>query len=256
MRQTLQNLHNLFFVATKARRVNMSEVKMIETFTTDGRFHQAPSLGDSAYNKLKERLIRGAYKPGDKLTVRSVAEALGVSSTPARDAINRLVADNAVVYAGPKTVIVPVLTEADLREITLIRIALEGLAAQLSIEHCQPGTIEALQEIQSKINISLDSGDYQRALWHNKEFHFHVYRLARLPHLISMIEAQWLRVGPSFYGLYPEFAEAKYGVRNHEMAMQALADRDGDALRAAFENDIRDGYRRLRLALHERVAGS
>ena len=147
---------------------------MIETITTEGRYRQAPSLGDTAYTELKERLSRGVYKPGDKLTVRSVAEALGVSSTPARDAINRLVADSAVVYAGPKTVIVPVLTEADLREITLIRIALEGLAAQLSVEHCQPGTIEALQEIQSRINAALDSGGYQQALWHNKEFHFHV----------------------------------------------------------------------------------
>jgi DNA-binding GntR family transcriptional regulator len=77
--------------------------------------------------------------------------------------------------------------------------------------------------------------------------------LSRMPHLVSMIEAQWLRVGPSFYGLYPEFAEAKHGVRNHEMVIEALVDRDGGGLRAAFENDIRDGYRRLRQALRERA---
>lgn len=221
--------------------------------TTDGRNRQAPSLGDAAYGELKERLSRGVYKPGDKLTVRSIAEALGVSSTPARDAINRLAADNAVIYAGPKTVIVPVLTEADLREITLIRIALEGLAAQLSIENCRTEDIEKLREMQTHINAALESGAYAQALWHNKEFHFLVYRLSHLPHLVSMIEAQWLRVGPSFYGLYPEFAQAKHGVRNHEMAIEALVDRDAGGLRAAFENDIRDGYRRLRHALRERA---
>lgn len=226
---------------------------MIETLIMDGRHRQAPSLGDTAYSELKERLSRGAYKPGDKLTVRSVAEALGVSSTPARDAINRLVADNAVIYAGPKTVIVPVLREVDLREITLIRIALEGLAAQLSVEHCQPENIDKLREIQGHINAALEARAYDQALWHNKEFHFLVYRLSRLPHLVAMIEAQWLRVGPSFYGLYPEFAEVKYGVRNHEMVIEALIDRDGGGLQAAFENDIRDGYRRLRHALRERA---
>jgi DNA-binding GntR family transcriptional regulator len=220
----------------------------------DGRNRQGPSLGDTAYSELKERLSRGVYRPGDKLTVRSVAEALGVSSTPARDAINRLAADNAVIYAGPKTVIVPVLREDDLREITFIRIALEGLAAQLSVQNCRSEDIEKLREIQISINASLESGAYEQALWHNKEFHFVVYRLSRMPHLVSMIEAQWLRVGPSFYGLYPEFAEARYGVRNHEMAIEALVDRDGGGLRAAFENDIRDGYRRLRHALHERAA--
>jgi len=72
--------------------------------------------------------------------------------------------------------------------------------------------------------------------------------MADLPYLVSMIEGLWLRIGPSLYNLYPEFAEEKYGVRNHEMAMEALAERDGAALRAAFESDIRDGYRSLRRA--------
>ncbi|MEK1931863.1 MAG: GntR family transcriptional regulator [Pararhizobium sp.] len=212
------------------------------------------NLGDAAYAELKDRLSRGAYKPGDKLTVRSVAEVLDVSSTPARDAINRLATENALVYAGPKTVIVPILTEADLREITLIRIALEGLAAELAVDRAKPEHIEKLGEIQLRINSALENRDYERALWHNKEFHFLVYRLSGLPHLVTLIEAQWLRVGPSFYGLYPEFAEAKHGVRNHEMVIEALTDRDGGGLRAAFENDIRDGYRRLRLAVRERAA--
>lgn len=226
---------------------------MIKISAGDRQHRQAANLGDAAYNELKERLSRGMYKPGDKLTVRAIAEATGVSSTPARDAINRLAVDHAVVYAGPKTVILPVLTEDDLREITLIRIALEGLAAQLSVENCQPEDIVRLREIQLEINGALDAGSYGQALWHNKEFHFLVYRLSGLPHLVSMIEAQWLRVGPSFYGLYPEFAQAKHGVRNHEMAIEALVDRDAGGLRAAVENDIRDGYRRLRQALVERA---
>lgn len=222
---------------------------MIDIQTTNLRRGQAPSLGDAAYVELKERLLRGYYKPGEKLTVRSVAEALGVSSTPARDAINHLVASNALVYAGPKTVILPVLNELELREITLIRIALEGLAAQTAIEHVTEEHIDLLIEIQRNISAALDRGDYGAALWHNKEFHFLVYGLSGLTHLVSIIEAQWLRVAPSFYGLYPEFAEAKHGVRNHQMVIEALGEHDGSALRAAFENDIRDGYRKLRHAI-------
>lgn len=227
---------------------------MTELFALEGSGRQGPNLGDAAYAELKDRLSRGAYRPGDKLTVRSIAEALGVSSTPARDAINRLTADNALVYAGPKTVIVPVLTEADLKEVTLIRLALEGLAASLAVERCRDEHIHKLEEIQKLINNALAEKAYEKALWHNKEFHFAVYRLAGLPQLVAMIEALWLRVGPSFYGLYPEFAEARHGVRNHEMAIEALIERDGGTLRAAFESDIRDGYRRLRQAIRERAA--
>lgn len=216
----------------------------------EGEKH-VPNLGDTAYNEMKERLIRGVYRPGYKMTVRAVAEDLDVSSTPARDALNRLISDRALVYSGPKTVIVPILTKNDLKEITLIRIALEGLAAELAAPFSTAALTSNLMEIQILINSALDAGDYSAALWHNKEFHFLVYRLGGMPHLVSMIEGLWLRIGPSLYNLYPEFAEEKSGVRNHEMAIEALNDRDGAALRAAFENDIRDGYRRLRRAVGE-----
>ncbi|MCY1372158.1 hypothetical protein D9M69_593440 [compost metagenome] len=56
------------------------------------------------------------------------------------------------------------------------------------------------------------------------------------------------------HNLYPEFAEERYGVHNHEVAMEALGERDAASLRAAMENDIRDGYRRLKRANRERKA--
>src|SRR5262245_11516365 len=87
------------------------------------------SLGELAYESLKETIIGGQFGPGTKLTVRSVAQALKVSTTPARDAINRLIGEGALVNLGPKTVVVPVLTMAVLDEVTKIRLALEGLAA-------------------------------------------------------------------------------------------------------------------------------
>lgn len=224
-------------------------VGKVQDTTNEG---QAPGLGDVAYREMKERLIRGEYKPGKKLTVRAVAEDLGFSSTPARDAINRLAGEGALVYSGPKTVIVPVLNEDSLREITLIRLALEGLAAQLAANSSTVEDIERLKDIQNYINGALDQRDYETALRYNKDFHFHVYGMAGLPRLLSMIEGAWLRVGPSLYDLYPEFAEEKYGVRNHQLAIEALEEKDGASLRAAFESDIRDGYRRLRQAARVR----
>ncbi|WP_245292898.1 GntR family transcriptional regulator [Pararhizobium arenae] len=217
-----------------------------------GKIAVNPRLGEAAYEALRDRISRGVYRPGDKLTVRSVAETLGVSSTPARDAINRLTSENALVYAGPKTVIVPILSEADLKEVTVIRIALEGLAAEEATKHCGPLDVERLKALQIQINLGLERRDYASVLWHNKEFHFHVYAQSRLPRLVNLIDAQWLRVGPSFYGLYPEFAEERYGVRSHEMAMDAIEEGDSRALRAAFEADIRMGYLRLRSAVRAR----
>lgn len=206
------------------------------------------NLGEFAYREIKERLLRGAYPPGKKMTVRAMAQELGVSSTPAREALNRLTTEGALVYAGPKTIIVPVLDFDALREVTLTRLALEGLASEQAAQHGKPEDAERLRGLQEEINLALDEGRFQDALWYNKEFHFLIYALSRMPLLVSIIESLWLRIGPSLHDLYPEFAQTRDGVRNHEIAMEALTERDGSSLRAAMESDIRDGFRSLRKA--------
>ncbi|MEY9558916.1 DNA-binding GntR family transcriptional regulator [Sinorhizobium fredii] len=251
--KALQNLHTSFLLHQKFVVSTDRESEMPDIPKKAPQVERAMErLGDAAYRQMKERIIRGVYRPGHKLTVRAVAQDLDVSTTPARDAINRLTSEGALVYTGPKTVVVPVLDATALREITLTRLALEGLASEQAAQHGTPVDVEELKSLQRLINSALDEKRYAEALWHNKEFHFAIYRLSGLPHLVSIIESLWLRIGPSLHNLYPEFAEEKYGVRNHEIAMEALEERDAASLRAAMENDIRDGYRRLKRANQEK----
>jgi DNA-binding GntR family transcriptional regulator len=203
------------------------------------------SLGERAYEAMKDRLIRGVFKPDTKLTVRSVALALGVSTTPARDAINRLIGEGALFNAGPKTVVVPKLTPASLDEATTIRLALEGVAGEKATPLISAAQIDALERIQDRINQGLDESRYTDVLHANKDFHFGIYRAAGMPRLLAVIESMWLRVGPAFHDLYPEFAQSRQGVSNHLAALSGLRERDPAAVRAAIENDIRGGYRRL-----------
>ncbi|MCT7378260.1 GntR family transcriptional regulator [Chelativorans salis] len=203
------------------------------------------SLGERAYASLKDSLIRGALRPGTKLTMRSVAQALHVSTTPARDAITRLIGEGALVNLGPKTVIVPQLTLAALDEITAIRLALEGLAAQKAAANVTPADIVELERLQERINQGLDESRYTEVLDANKDFHFLIYRRSGMVRLVIMIETLWLQIGPSFNDLYPEFAQSRTGVSNHMWALHGLQDGDAAAVRAAIENDIRSGYRHL-----------
>lgn len=203
------------------------------------------SLGESAYMSLKDSLIRGALRPGTKLTLRSVAQVLEVSTTPARDAITRLIGEGGLVNTGPKTVIVPHLTLLDLDEITAIRLALEGLAAEQAASRVTKEEIDELERLQERINRGLDEARYADVLDANKDFHFLIYRRSGMRQLVSMIESLWLRMGPAFNDLYPEFALSRTGVSNHLWALRGLYDRDAAAVRAAIENDIRSGYRRL-----------
>lgn len=203
------------------------------------------SLGELAYESLKETIIRGQFPPGTKLTVRSVADALQVSTTPARDAINRLIGDGALINLGPKTVVIPELNMTALDEVTKIRLSLEGLAAQEATAHVRDEDIAFLETTQEQLNTALAQERYGEVLRLNKAFHFRIYALSGMPRLVALIEAQWLRIGPYLNDLYPEFAITRQGVSNHQWAMRGLRDRDPATVRAAIENDLRDGYRRL-----------
>ncbi|MCG8360018.1 MAG: GntR family transcriptional regulator [Kiloniellales bacterium] len=203
------------------------------------------SLGERAYERLRDSIVGGQFQPGSKLTVRSVAEALGVSTTPARDAINRLIADGALINRGPKTVVVPELTMDGLDEVTKIRLNLEGLAAFEAVSQVRERDIEFLNATQDDLNAAMDDGRYSDVLKLNKAFHFRIYDLSAMPRLVAMIESLWMRIGPTLNKLYPEYAVARRGAANHQWAIRGLQDRDGQTVKAAIENDLRDGYRRL-----------
>jgi DNA-binding GntR family transcriptional regulator len=227
----------------------MSEITLAGVMTPITR---QSNLGELAYARLKDIIIRGAYPADQKLTVRSVASALGVSTTPARDAINRLLAEGALVNEGPKTVVLPLLTQEALEEITATRLALEGLASERSVLNVTLSDLGQLEILQGQINRGLDNGDYRAVLRANYEFHFLIYRRSGWPRLVSMIESLWLRVAPSFHDLYPEFAKTRKGVSNHMAAMDGLRRKNGAKVRKAMEQDIKDGYERLAAMLKAR----
>jgi DNA-binding GntR family transcriptional regulator len=209
------------------------------------RLDRQTSLGEKAYASLKAAIIRGEFAPGQKLTLRAVASALGVSTTPARDAITRLIGEGALTNIGPKTVVLPPLTRSTLDEVTAIRLSLEGMSAVVATARIADPDIERLKQIQEHINTALDERNYANALKFNRNFHFLIYESSGMPRLVSMIESLWLRIGPSLNDLYPNFATSRVGVANHMAAIAGLDGRDPLRVRAAIEKDIRDGYERL-----------
>ena len=210
------------------------------------------NLGEIAYSRLKQVIVSGSFPAGEKLTVRLVAAALGVSTTPARDAINRLLSEGALVNEGPKTVILPTLTLASLEETTATRLALEGLAAERSVGEITSTDIAELKRLQKIINESLDRGNYREVLSANREFHFLIYRRSGWKRLVGLIESLWLQVGPSLNGLYPDFAKSRKGVANHMAAIRGYRAGDPAAVRAAVEQDIKDGYASLKAYIKSR----
>lgn len=207
------------------------------------------TLSELVYNQLRQALMRGALMPGEKVTVRSIASALEVSITPAREALSRLVSGGALEAVGPKTIIVPHLTQEVLEEIKTIRVAVEGLAAEVGASKIDDQQIDHLSATQKALIDAMNAHDYRTVLKENESFHFEVYRASGMPRLVQFIESLWLRIGPSLNLLYPAFDRERHGIDNHVEILSALRRRDAITVRKAFQQDIEDGYAELVRAL-------
>jgi DNA-binding GntR family transcriptional regulator len=211
--------------------------------------HRAETLTESVYNRLCAAIMEGLFLPGAKISTREIAADLGVSPTPAREALLRLVGASVLEMPNARTVVVPTLTAVRYDEIVQIRVRLEGLAAEAALQNLAAADIEQLELFQLGISAGYGARDYRQILTNNRAFHFHIYTKSHMPVLISMIENCWLLMGPSLNLLYPSFLQGGSGPKNHQRALVAIRRRDAHALRAAMEQDILDGAVYLRPAL-------
>lgn len=203
------------------------------------------TLAEQCYRRLHRALMTGGLLPEQVLTVRSLADSYGVSLTPVREAIQRLVAERALVIENARTIRVPRLDVETYREILKIRLELEPLAAREAAFHIDNAEIDRLEQVAAAHREAIIAGRAHDTLSANTDFHMSIYRGSRLPILVALIESLWLRVGPTLNLLFPTYCGSLTGAERHQEAMDALRRRDGEALAATMREDLLLGSRFL-----------
>ena len=157
-----------------------------------------PTLAAHVFARLRALLIEGALSPGEKLSLRTVAERLGVSMTPAREAMAQLIADRALEVLPNRAVRVPVMSLRQFHELTEIRLAIEGFAAERAAAARSAADLAAMHRHDAAFRRECRCRlpDPVAAVRANAAFHFAVYAGAGLPTLLPIIEGLWLRIGP------------------------------------------------------------
>ncbi|MCV2892437.1 GntR family transcriptional regulator [Lentibacter sp. XHP0401] len=195
-------------------------------------------MGDVIYDRVSQDLVSGKLRPNQKITIRGLAESLGTSSTPVRDAVQRLLRGEALVQHSMRDVRVPVLTDVQYLEIARIRCELEGLAAACAAELADAKDIARLKKIIARDEAAAKSGRWGKAVEYNQQFHFALAEIADMPVLLGILSRLWLRMGPLIAGYY---ARNKVElVRNHRNIVAACEARDPAAAAAAMRADIED----------------
>lgn len=208
------------------------------------------TIQERVYQKLREALMQGRFSPGDPVTLRALANALGTSSMPVREALRQLVAEQALVIKPNRSVIVPLLSAERLDEVRRIRVALEGMMAEEAADKISPADVERLQQLHEDMCGVVAAGEIKRYLARNQEFHFTIYAAADMPTTLRIIESLWLQVGPVMNFLLTKEARVREAgpgedmaalfEENHLGAVKALRGGDGPAARRAITNDIND----------------
>lgn len=194
------------------------------------------TLHERAYDEVKKAIMGGAIAPGEPMTIRALAKALGTSVMPVREALRRLVAERALELLPNRSVTLPVMTAGKFDEIVRIRLALEGMMAETAAQHITQDELKRMTRLNDEMIVKLRQGA-KKYLALNQEFHFQLYLAARMPQAMSIVETLWLQIGPFLHHVKTDFGRPDF-LGHHETMLKALGRRDGNKARTAIEADI------------------
>jgi DNA-binding GntR family transcriptional regulator len=197
-------------------------------------------LWDQVYAQLRDALFAGKFEPGGRLVLRELANTLGTSITPVRDAVARLVA-NGVLELGPRnTALVPDVGVETLRELIIVRTELEGRAAREAARHADAASVAVLRKQLAQMRKLITNKKLDAYLDLHRQFHFGIYKMARMPVLYEMIEGLWLRCGPALSFVIPDYVNLLKGTDRHVRVLDALSQNDPATAEAEIVSDIEE----------------
>ncbi|SDL10987.1 GntR family transcriptional regulator [Aliiruegeria lutimaris] len=198
------------------------------------------NLRESAYRSLHDAFTRGEFAPGDSLSLRSLAAQLGISMTPVREAVRRLVAEGALIDTRSRKLLVPPFNARRMADLKSARLAIEGLILDQAMERINPGRIAALKDILERPAAPDQTGP---DLVRNYDFHFTLYRMSGSDVLLPMVEALWVQYGAYLNLIIHQEAASRVIEHEHHVAIiDALECGDRDAAMAALTDDIERSF--------------
>ncbi|AWI84783.1 GntR family transcriptional regulator [Alloyangia pacifica] len=202
------------------------------------------SAHERVYRGLRQRIMLGQIAPGESLTLRGIGREFDVSMTPAREAINRLVAEGALSMSSSGRVSTPELSNERIEELAALRALIEVELASRALPRAHMALIDRLQTINGTISEMIQARDAVGYIRTNLEFHRTLYLRAQAPAMLAMTETVWLQLGPTMRKLYGRLRRTE-APQYHRLMIAALKAGDEPGLRLAVRSDVTQGLRML-----------
>jgi len=185
---------------------------------------------DRALSQLQKWIIEGTLQPGEKLQDAEIANALGVSRTPVREALQLLEAQGLVqMFPGKDTRVTPI----DREQVSKLYAPLEALhavAVTVAVGQIQPEQIQQLRELNRSFNQCIMDKDPYQALDFDEEFHSLILEIADNPYITSFCSSLQMHIRRlKFLFLNRSFGQTQTAVQEHEQIIKALEAQDAEA---------------------------
>lgn len=185
-------------------------------------------LRDVIFNTLREAIIIGELRPGERLMEVQLAEKMGVSRTPVREAIRKLELEGLVNMLPRKGAHVAELSAKDIVDVLEVRSSLDGLATSLSAERISDEEIRELKHIHNQFTNYVEKENIQGAIKKDVEFHEVIYRASRNDKLIQIASNLREQV-QRFRVIYlKDFSSPRELIREHGEIFDAIVGRDAE----------------------------
>ncbi|MFJ8633381.1 GntR family transcriptional regulator [Streptomyces sp. NPDC093568] len=188
---------------------------------------------------LRQDIIAGRLRPGDRLVERELADRFGVSRVPVREAIRALVAEGFVHFETPRRTVVRRLTPADVKELFELREALEVYAAGLAASRATAEDLAELRELLRGAARATEAGDAERITDVNTRFHNRILAMAGNSLLTSVMEP----VDGRLRWLTRQNEEWPQLLEEHKDLYEAIASGDPERARAHTLSHVQANYR-------------
>lgn len=200
-----------------------------------GTFERPPTAQEAVLRELRREIMTRRLKPGERIRQEVVAERLGVSRVPVREALKVLAAEGQVVYEAHRGYTVTELSLDELKELYLMRRLLETEAlrrAMPGVDGAMMGRLWALLEETERI---CAAGDFLGVMEHDREFHLALFEGAGLPRLSQTIRLLWQNSEPYRSVFLNDPSSRRRARREHRKILAACEAGDADAAISALD---------------------
>jgi DNA-binding GntR family transcriptional regulator len=210
------------------------------------RIRRQPSLANQVREAICEDIASGRLTRGERIVLERLAERLGVSPTPVREAVARLVQDRLIIEMPDGRLQIVPLTREYVLDIFLVRAALEGLAAELAAARLTAADLARLKQSMQSATAGLAGGDFDAYMASDALLHDSMRTAPSSPTLTQ--ELQSLQAHVAYIRAYSQRHvgdHLRMSHDEHRTVVDALASRDAAAARQAMESHIRRAGERI-----------